>query len=197
MKRIIIILFISLFIFSKSDAQRDFSGGLLFGIIASQVDGDAQYKYKKPGLVLGTFISRQITKHGSLKIETYYIGKGAVLNEDYSDGTTVQVFKTSLHYIEMPFLYNLKVHPKIEIAAGIAPSYLFAAKQTSYKTIIPDFRESLLTFDFQPMGEISFYFSDKIMINLKLSYSLFDLKKPEMEHFRNNNLSLVFQYIIK
>ncbi|NOZ36238.1 MAG: hypothetical protein GXO80_13195, partial [Chlorobi bacterium] len=49
MKHITTLTIISIFLFSKTEAQRDFSGGLLLGISASQVDGDAQYHYKKPG----------------------------------------------------------------------------------------------------------------------------------------------------
>ena len=106
MKQFISALFVVLIFSNKIYAQRDFSGGLLLGISASQVDGDDQYRYKKPGLVFGAYVSRALTKNGSLKIETYYIGKGAVLNKDYPDGTTIQVFNTSLHYVEMPFLFN-------------------------------------------------------------------------------------------
>ncbi|NOZ35541.1 MAG: PorT family protein, partial [Chlorobi bacterium] len=177
-------------------AQRDFSGGLLLGISASQVDGDAQYHYKKPGLIFGAFVSRPLSKHGSLKIETYYIGKGAVLNKDYPDGTTVQVFNTSLHYIEIPFLFNLQVHPKIEIAFGIAPSYLFAAKLTSYKALVEKSSYSLKPFDIQPIGEVDFYLTDKIMTSLRFSYSMFNIRKDPMAIWYNNNLSLVFRYKI-
>ncbi|MCF6184651.1 MAG: PorT family protein [Bacteroidales bacterium] len=197
MKHILILSVILISVTLKTEAQKDFSGGLLFGISASQVDGDAQYHYKKPGLILGAFVSRPLSKHGSLKIETYYIGKGAVLNKDYPDGTTVQIFNTSLHYVEMPFLFNLRVSPKIEIAAGIAPSYLFYAKQTSYKALVPDFQSTLNTFDFQPLVEAVFYLTDKILSSIRFSYSLFNQKKELMSTFYNNNLSLVFQYKIK
>ncbi len=197
MKHFLSLSIILFFITLKTEAQKDFSGGLLLGISASQVDGDAQYHYKKPGLIFGAFVSRPLSKHSSLKIETYYIGKGAVLNKDYTDGTTVQVFNTSLHYVEMSFLFNLEVYPKIKIAAGIAPSYLFAAKQTTYKTPVPDFKESLKPYDFQPVAEVSFFLTDKIMTCLRFSYSIFNQKKEPMATFYNNNLSLVFQYKIK
>ncbi len=183
-----------LFLSSKTFAQKDFSGGLLLGISASQIDGDNQYKYKKPGLILGAYVNRPLTEHGSLKIESYYIGKGAVLNEDRTDGTTIQVFNTSLHYVEMPFLFNLQVHPKINIAAGIAPSYLFASKLTSYKALVEKSSYTLKQFDFQPIVEAGFYLTDKITTNLRLAYSLFNIRKDPMAIWYNNNLSLVFMY---
>jgi len=189
-------IFLSI-LFLKTEAQNDFSGGLLLGISASQIDGDNQYKYKKPGLILGAYVSRPLTKHGSLKIETYYIGKGAVLNEDYPDGTTVQVFNTSLHYVEMPFLFNLQVHSKIDIALGMAPSYLFYDKLTSYKAAVDKSSYSLKTFDFQPIGEVDFYLTDNIMTSLRFSYSMFNIRKDPMAIWYNNNMSLVFRYKIK
>ena len=191
----IFIIIISLSINVK--AQKDFSGGLLFGISASQIDGDAQYNYKKPGLIAGAYVLRPLSKSGSLKIETYYIGKGAVLNEDYPDGTTVQVFNTSLHYVEMPFLFNLKVHPKIEIALGVAPSYLFAEKLSSFKQVLDKNSYSFKTFDIQPIGEADFYLTDNIMTSLRLSYSAINIRNEPMTTWRNNNLSLVFRYKIK
>lgn len=181
----------------KTYAQKDFSGGLMLGVCASQIDGDNQYKYKKPGLILGAFVNRSLTKNGSLKIETYYVGKGAVLNEDHADGTTIQVFNTSLHYIEVPFLFNLQIHPKISLAAGMAPSYLFYSKLTSYKALVEKTSYRLANFDFQPMGEVAFYLTDHIMTNIRFSYSLFNIRKDPMAIWYNNNFSLVLQYKIK
>ncbi len=197
MKHIISIISIILILNLKTEAQKDFSGGLLFGISASQIDGDAQYHYKKPGLIAGAYVSRAFSKHAGLKIETYYIGKGAVLNEDYPDGTTIQVFNTSLHYVEIPFLFNLQIHPKIEIALGIAPSYLFADKLSSYKQVIDKDLYSLKTFDIQPIGETDFYLTDNIMTSLRLSYSAINIRNEPMTVWRNNNLCLVFRYKIK
>jgi len=188
---------INTFFIFKSEAQRDFSGGLLLGISASQIDGDAQYRYKKPGLIAGAWVSRALTKNGSLKIESYYIGKGAVLNEDQPDGTTIQVFNTSLHYVEMSFLLNLQVHPKIDIAAGLAPSYLFAEKLSSYKQILSNDSYSFKSFDLQPTGQVDFYLTDHIMTSLRLSYSAINIRNEPMTTWRNNNLSLVFRYKIK
>ncbi len=197
MKQTLLFIIIFVLLTPESKAQRDFSGGLLFGISASQVDGDAQYKYKKPGLIAGAYVLRPLSERAALKIETYYIGKGAVLNETLTDGTTVQVFKTSLHYVEMPFLFNFEIYPKIEIALGIAPSYLFYAKQTTYRMTVPYFQETLKEFDFQPYGELNFYLTDNITTSVRLSYSLFNLKNDSMSTFYNNNLSLVFFYKIK
>jgi len=121
MKQITLIILLNL-IFISSFSQ-EFSGGLLLGVCGSQIDGDDQFKYKKPGLIAGAFVSKPFSERTALKIETYYIGKGAVLNNNLPDGTSIQVFNTTLHYVEMPFLFNIEIHPKIDIDLGIACRY--------------------------------------------------------------------------
>ena len=195
MKHIFLVLLLNLLVISGF--SQEFSGGFILGVCGSQIDGDDQFKYKKPGLIAGAFVSWPFSERTALKIETYYIGKGAVLNIDQVDGSSLQVFNTSLHYIEMPFLYNFKLHHKIDIALGIAPSYLFAHKLTSYKVEVDKSSYSVNSFDFQPMGQIDFYLTDRISSSLRLSYSVFDIRKEDMATWYNNNLSVVLRYKIK
>ena len=195
MKQTFLILLLNLTIISGF--SQDFSGGIILGVCGSQVDGDQQSKYKKPGLILGAFVSMPFSERSALKIETYYVGKGAVLNEEQADGYVLTIFNTSFHYIEMPFLYNLKLHPKFDIALGIAPSYLIAHKLTGIYVSIDENLYSMKNFDFQPMGQIDFYLTDKISSSLRYSYSMFDIRKDPMVEWYNNNLSIVFRYKIK
>ncbi len=192
MQKLILILLITFF--SLNSYAQDFTGGIILGVSGNQIDGDAQSKYKKPGLILGAYVMKPLSKNGSLKIETYYIGKGAVLNVDYSDGSVYQEFNTSLHYIEMPFLYNLKVHSKINIALGIAPAYLFAHKLTNRLQLIDKSLYSIKSYDIQPMGQVDFFLSDKISSSIRISYSAINIRNEELTVWRNNNLSIALRY---
>jgi hypothetical protein len=187
-----VFLFFSLIIF-KGNGQ-NFKGGILLGVCGSQIDGDDQYGYKKPGLVLGAFVIRPFTDKSSLKIETYYIGKGAVKNDELPDGITLQVFNTSLHYVEMPFLFDYKLLPKLNIAIGIAPSYLFAHRLTTFKSTVPKELYEIASFDIQPMGQVEFFLTDHIRSSIRLSYSAFDIRNEELSTWYNNNLGIVFRY---
>jgi hypothetical protein len=175
---------------------QEFSGGILLGVCASQIDGDDQFKYKKPGLVFGAYVKRPFSEKFSLKIETYYVGKGAVKNNELPDGTVEQIFNTSLHYVEMAFLPDYQVFPKLNISLGFAPSYLFAHKLTSLKTTVPEDLYTMKIFDFQPVLHIGFYLTDHISTDLRLAYSAFNIRKDALAIWYNNNLSIVFRYKI-
>jgi hypothetical protein len=194
MKKVIgVLLFIMGFL---TGFGQEFSGGLLLGVCGSQIDGDDQFKYKKAGLVVGAYVSRPFSEKSSLKIETYYIGKGAVKNNELPDGTTLQEFNTTLHYIEMPFLFDYQLLNSIHIAVGIAPSYLFAHRLTSFRAVVSKDLYELSSFDIQPMGQVDFYLTDHISASLRISYSAFDIRKEELSTWYNNNLSFVFRYEI-
>lgn len=195
MKRIFLILILNVFVFSGY--SQDFSGGIILGVSGSQVDGDQQSGYKKPGLIGGAYVSFPFSERAALKIETYYIGKGAVLNEEHADGYVLQIFKTSFHYVEMPFLINLKLHPKIDIALGIAPSYLFAHDITGIYVSIDKSLYSMKNFDFQPMGQVDFYLTDKIITSIRFSYSMINIRNDPMAGWYNNNVGVVLKYKIK
>lgn len=190
---IIILLFLT---FSISYSQ-EFTGGVLLGICGSQIDGDEQYPYNKAGLVAGAFILKPLSEKASLKIETYYVGKGATLNQEYADGTTIQIFNTSLHYVEMPFLYNFKFHPRMDFSIGIAPSYLFAHKITRRGYEINKSQYSLNSFDIQAMGQVGFFLTDRITSSLRMSYSLFNIRKEKDASWYNNNIAFVLSYNFK
>ena len=190
MQKVILILLVTV-ISLKSYAQ-DFTGGIILGVCGSQIDGDNQSHYKKPGLIFGAYVLKPISKNGAIKIEMYYIGKGAVLNIDNPDGTFFQEFNHSLHYIEMPVLYNLEIHPKINIAIGLATSYLFAHKFTLIKQEVDKNYYSMRDFDFQPMGQVDFYLTDKISSSLRISYSAISIRNDDI--WLNNNLSVVLRY---
>lgn len=180
--------------FSLNTYAQDFTGGIILGVSGSQIDGDVQSKYKKPGLVIGAFVNRPLSEKGALKIEMYYIGKGAVLNTEYPDGSVFQEFNTSLHYIELPVLYNFMFHPKITVSVGIAPSYLFAHKLTRQKFLVDKSLYSMKPFDFQPMGQVGFYLTDRISSSIRISYSAINIRNDELTVWYNNNLSIVFRY---
>ena len=187
-----LILLLLIIFFSLNSYAQDFTGGIILGVCGSQIDGDNQSHYKKPGLIFGAYVTKPISDNGAIKIEMYYIGKGAILNIDNPDGTFFQEFNHSLHYIEIPILYNLEVHPKINVAIGIASSYLFAHKFTLIKQEVDKNYYSMKDFDFQPMGQVDFYLTDKISSSLRISYSVFSVRNDDVWY--NNNLSIALRY---
>ena len=192
MKKNILIILITLLPFATY-AQL-FTGGILLGINGSQVDGDQQAGFKKPGLLAGSFIKLNFAEKISSNIELYYIGKGAVLNQENSDGSVYQVFKTSLHYIEMPVLFCYRPIKRLSVLLGVAPAYLFKEKLFVDRAELPKEFYEMNNFDISIMGHLEFIFSEKISANIRYSYSLISIRKDV--NWYNHNLSIVLRYTI-
>ncbi len=190
MKKSILIFLIS--ILPLVGFSQLFSGGILLGISGSQVDGDEQAGFKKPGLIAGSFVKLNFTKKISANIELYYIGKGAVLNEEYTDGLVYQVFKTSYHYIEIPVLFCYRPIKLMSLSLGPAPSYLFKEKLFSNKVEISKELYDVNNFDFSIMAQIEFIFLKRLSTNVRYSYSFLSNRKDY--NWYNNNLSIALRY---
>lgn len=195
MNKIIISLLLTL-IYNNSFSQK-FSGGILLGVSGNQIDGDVQGGYKKGGLILGAFITKPLSDNANLKIETYYIGKGAVKTIKVSESYSYQDFNTSLHYIEMPFLYNYKLLPKFDVSVGIAPSYLFASKLVELGFEVNKNFYTIRSFDFQPIAEAGFSLTDNITANVRYSHSVINIRTDTNGGWYNNNIGLVLSYKIE
>ena len=195
MKQLFIIILLNLIIITSF--SQDFSGGILLGVSGSQIDGDVQSGYKKGGLILGAFVTKPISDKANFKIESYYIGKGAVKTVKVSETYSYQDFNTSLHYIELPILYNYEILPKFDISIGVAPSYIFASKLTKLGFEVNKNLYTMRTFDIQPIAEAGFYLTDKITANIRYSHSIINIRTDTNGGWYNNNIGIVLSYKIK
>lgn len=190
MKKLIVIII--LILSTQVNYAQYFNGGLILGVSGSQVDGDEQSGYKKAGIMGGVYVKRILKNRFSILSELYYTGKGAVLNEYYTDGSSMQVFKISLHYIEIPVLADFKISEKFSVSAGIAPSYLISAKLFRNGYEIDTNSYIMKNFDFSPMGQVDFYVTDHLSANIKFSYSAVSIRQDNV--WFNNNLNISLRY---
>ncbi len=190
---LLITIIIFLFSRNKTNAQT-FKGGLLFGVSGSQIDGDVQSGYSKAGIFAGGFVKKEINEKSAFYIEMYYIGKGALSKTEYADGTVYEDFKVVLHYVEMPFLYHLKVTKRVSFKGGLAPAYLFKAKifNQGSKNPIPESQYDMKNIDVSLMGQADFSLNKKIGFNVKFSYSPVSIRKDLW--WVNNNMSIGIRY---
>ena len=102
-----------------SEAQR-FNGGIMAGVVGSQVAGDNYSGFNKAGIFAGGYV-RYDTRRGksSFQMELAYFQKGSRHNADpkkYEDLT--YIFR--VNYIELPILYQYKFAKRFK--AEIGPS---------------------------------------------------------------------------
>jgi hypothetical protein len=191
-KSLILFVFAVFPLFSFSQI---FGGGFIFGVCGSQVDGDEQSGFKRPGILSGVYVDVNLGKRSSVDLELYYAGKGAVLNESFTDGTTYQVFKTSLRYIEFPIMYDFKITDKFSFGFGPAFSYLISSKLIINGFVSSPDDYTMNNFDFAPMIQSDFYLTDNILINVRYSHSSFSIRADDVWY--NSNLSISLRYKLK
>lgn len=115
-------LLLSILIFcSKSVNAQEFGGGLMGGLVGSQVAGDPSSGYNKLGIYGGFFVNRQFTLKSGAQLEMYYIQKGARENPTDENGNVQYLLRVG--YLEIPLLYNLTLNKTLILTGGIAYSY--------------------------------------------------------------------------
>lgn len=101
------ILIISIFIaFSAPLWSQNFHGGIMAGLVGSQVAGDSLSGYRKAGIFLGGFVSWDFGKRSAVQLELEYFQKGSRKNPDSANYSSY-LFRAN--YVELPILYQYKI----------------------------------------------------------------------------------------
>ncbi len=164
-----LILFILIFISFPLFSQQ-FEGGFFGGFSATQVDGDRLSGYNKVGITAGAYTSRKLNSSLNLKTEIRYIQKGA-----YQKPTDInpEMFKTSLHYAEIPFLLQYFYNDKGYAEAGLIPEILLASKEEDETGIISvDHLLAFHRFTIEAAAGIGYFLTDHLAAGFRYSYSL-------------------------
>lgn len=172
MKNLILIIFL-LFIAEISFSQT-FEGGFFAGFTASQVDGDTYGGFNKIGLSAGGYITKDITRNSNWKAELRYIQKGAYSKPSDENPN---LYKLTIHYVEIPLMYQYKIHPLLIIDAGLSPDiYLFHHEEDQYGDMDQEYRPAYHRVGLN--GNIGIYYTltENINAGLRSSYSLIPMR---------------------
>ncbi len=174
MTRFLMILF--LLIPQVFYAQR-FNGGVILGITASQVDGDSYAGFDKLGVQGGVFVNTPISRKAGLQMEIKYVGRGARKKTTENDP---EIYKLTLHYIDIPVLIYYEVQKKIILEAGVLSGYLFGAGgEDSGGKLDKDYLVDFKKFDLDWLLGLRYRFNDNISVGIRYSYSLFSIRDYE------------------
>ncbi len=179
----IIVLFFLFLLHGNHLFSQRFDGGIIAGLSTSQIDGDTQKDYKKLGFYSGVYVETDFTRTIGAKVELFYITKGAkkVINN-------IEEFNTTLHYVEMPFLLTIKPAKKFEFDVGLAVSYLISSKLVNLGYEVKDALYDMHDMDVGGMATGSYFFTDKLGINVRFEYSIKPVKTDPHKWY-NSNLS--------
>ncbi len=106
MKHSYITLTFIIFFLSNIASAQEFHGGVIAGLVGSQVAGDSYSGFNKAGIFAGGFVSLDVGKASGLQLELTYFQKGSRENPTEKNG--YQSYLLRLNYIELPLLYQYK-----------------------------------------------------------------------------------------
>ncbi len=116
-----LIAFLVTFLIVGSSSAQQFHGGIMAGLVGSQVAGDNFSGYRKAGIFAGGFVSLDVSEKSSFQLELTYFQKGSRENPTEKNGYLSYIFR--VNYIEMPILYQYKAGGFI-IEAGPSAGFL-------------------------------------------------------------------------
>lgn len=195
---ILIILFFNHFVASS----QNFNGGILSGVVASQVDGDTYGGYNKVGLILGIFVNYQLSNRTGLEIGLNMVQKGSRHNPDYENNDYSQ-YIMRLNYMEIPLLFNYKISEDFSMKIGPSMGYLISHyEERDYREIESNpFRN----FTANWITGFNFQIAKNWSLNFLFDYSLIGIRNKPAPGDRyilfqygqfNNALNLSLQYTI-
>src|SRR5690606_23253393 len=119
---LLLILMISLSPAKKAYGQ-NFNGGVMVGLVGSQVAGDRFSGFNKAGLTGGGWVSLQVAPTTHYQMELSYIQKGSRENPDY-EKEKYDFYRMQLGYVELAVLYRRSVGENLDLEAGPAMNFI-------------------------------------------------------------------------
>ena len=155
------------------NAQK-FEGGVMLGLVGSQVAGDQYSGYNKAGINAGGWISLNIGARSKMQMELGYIQKGSRENPDY-EKDKLDAYLMRLGYINMPLLYRIQYNELLSFETGLSLNILIHSNEkfNGYQTVESPFSLTNLCF----LAGLSVRINDNLRVNLRTDNSLFSLRK--------------------
>jgi len=115
--------------------SQQFHGGVMAGLVGSQVAGDSFSGFKKAGIYAGGFVSLDVGGESSLRMELSYFQKGSRENPTEKNGYRSYLLR--LNYIELPILYQYQVG-KFNFFGGPSAGFLLGYNESVDQEVISD-----------------------------------------------------------
>ena len=170
LKKLLILLSLPL----ATNAQ-SFKASLIGGINASQVSGDELGGFNKAGVMFGGSAILPVTPKSDVAMELLFIQKGSKTPTSKDNSNTVY-YKMSLNYLEVQINYTYHASKKIGLHVGPTFGVLVGEKEEDIAgelTERPEFQKTEIGI----AGGLSFHFSEKVGLYMRLSNSLLPIRK--------------------
>jgi hypothetical protein len=171
-KLLIITLFLFFGIIAKS--QIIFNGGVMGGLVGSQVAGDSYAGYNKLGFSAGVFANVELSNNTFLQMELSFIQKGSRFIPQPKKGLYDE-YIMRLNYIELPVLYQFRFLDIFKAEFGFAGNFLLSHFEEKNHLKVADnlFREMNLNF----IAGLYYSIDEKFTINFRTNNSITGIRK--------------------
>ncbi len=164
----------SLFSFTSSFSQLQFSGGLEAGASTSQVSGDALSGYDKFGLSAGPYIRASFSEKISARMSILYINKGSKKNAN-PDNNDFRTYVIALNYVEIPVLFNY-TYQNLRGEAGVSFGTLLSSQEID-NGFSRDFQQPFDNNEYSFILGVNYLFAEKLFVNARFSQSIIPIRK--------------------
>ena len=174
------ILLVSGFFFGYSfqlNAQK-FDAGAILGLNTSQITGDNFAGYNQPGLIAGFWVSRNTGDKSKLVMEMQYLPKGSRKNPKPND-LDFAFYRLRLHYIEVPIVFNYRVHKRITLESGLSFGALVGVYEADENgPLVGNFapKEQFKPYDISFNAGINWQIDEHFVFNVRSINSIFPVR---------------------
>ena len=170
MKRILFILLLGIPVMALA---QNFEGGILGGLTANQIDGDAFRGYRKVGLQAGAWARNMFTYTLGGQIEVRYIQKGALHTPTSQDPV---YHRTTLHNLDIPIIGQYYYRRDIIFELGMAPEFLLSAIQEDENGPIEIRDPQFNRFTITAIAGVGYRFIDVMQVHFRFNYSMMPIR---------------------
>lgn len=192
----------------KEDAHRTFFGGPVFGLNATQIDGDGYGGYDKTGIYAGIGLTFFINQQWGVDFQMLYSRKGSidrgVMDSPYS-GTQFSDYYAKVNVVEIPVNIAYYHFPRWAFLGGPVLNLLISEEEVFHSFYQPDddFNPNFEKWSLDLAVGIRYNLFSNFFAQAKFSYSVTPMRRVENtplevnygRHQSNNQLSFGFQYI--
>lgn len=177
-----VIFLATMLLLSCAGHAQDFNGGLMTGLVGSQVAGDTYSGYNKAGLFLGGFVNYQFSSRTIVQMELEYFQKGSRKNpKPEKDDYTSYLFRAN--YIELPVLYQYVASERIKVEIGPSAGFLVGYYEEKDEEEISDEpgynKPAPVTLQIN-LG-MYFYLLDNWAVSLRTNNSMFNIRSENRD----------------
>jgi hypothetical protein len=158
--------------------EKGFNGGIYFGGVTSQVDGDNHAGYNKIGVEFGIFSQFKFNTEWFGNLEIGYINKGS----KFIDTKLMSCYSIIANYIQIPIYASYK--PKkiknitqLSFDFGLSPSILTKAKEDMICLTPTDPYILFKKLDLNILAGINWHFNKHFKIGSRFMYSIFPIRQ--------------------